>query len=268
MKTIHDYALDRRLGAGNMGTCYLATTPARLAGLGLDIAHVCVKVLDEPATRDDFVRVSDRLKSVAALRSEYIAGLYEVAIYDDDTILYSMEYVPLGSLEHPKRRLSKLEVLLSVARAARGAHALHEASIVHRNIKPANILFSDQGSKLSDADLSHVMRPNMTMSGMATIDAVEFMDPRVVKGEKPSRASDVWSFGITLHKALTGASVYGDLPDDTVVSAMRAVVTRTPLIDDSLLPQYAEVVKACLEPDPANRVPTALALAEMIQKAV
>jgi serine/threonine protein kinase len=268
VKTIHDYALDRRLGAGNLGTCYLASTPARLASMGLDVAHICVKVLDEPASREDYLRVVDRLKAVAVLRSEYLVNLYEVGFHDDDTILTSMEYVPLGSLEHPKRRLSKLEVLLSVARAARGAHVLHEASIVHRNVKPANVLFSDQGSKLSDVDLAHVMRPNMTMSGLMAIDAIEYMDPRVVKGEKPTRASDVWSFGVTLHKALTGASIYGSLPDDSVVSAMRAVVTRQPVIDDTLLPQYAEIVKACLEPDPVNRVPTGLALAEMIEKAV
>jgi serine/threonine protein kinase len=185
---------------------------------------------------------------------------------EGETFYYSMEYFPMGSLAAPNRPLSREEVLRAVASAARAAHELHEAGIVHRDIKPANIMLYEGGAKLSDLGLAQVVQPGLTVTGMGPIGSVEFMDPGIMRGARASRASDIWSLGVTLHRALTGKGLYGELAGDEPLLAMRKVLSATPTIDPSLDPAAAELVASCLAADPADRPPTALVVAERIER--
>lgn len=259
---VADYTFVRLLGDGGQGSVYLAVPPSRL---GVEVPHVAVKVLARKATDEEFQRAVEELRLFAAQRSPYTTTLIEAGRQENGTVFYSMEHFPLGSLGTPGRQVSRGEVLRLVAHAARGAHALHEAGMAHRDIKPTNVMMHANGGKLSDLDLAHVMSPGQTFSGRSPIDSVFFMEPGVLRGQPPSRASDVWALGVTLHVALTGRPVYEGSPDGNLLSALRTVLAGTPTIDPSLTDDEADIVSHCLAADPADRPATAEALADRLE---
>jgi serine/threonine protein kinase len=258
---IADYQFIRSLGDGNHGQFYLAKKPSRLP---VDVEHVAVKVLGANGTGDAFRRMTKELKLFAAVRSPYLVTLYDAG-QEGNLFYYSMEYFPLGSLASPAVALNRGDVLRAVAHAARAAHALHESGVAHRDIKPSNIMLHEHGAKLSDLGLAQVLSPGMTVTGMGMIGSVEYMDPGTMKGDRPSRASDIWSLGVTLHRALTGHGVYGDLPEGDPLLILRRVLNTKPVLSPGLETVEIDLFNACLDPDPAQRPPTAEAVAEQLE---
>ncbi len=87
----------------------------------------------------------------------------------------------------------------------------------------------------------------------------------MVRGDSATRASDVWSLGVTLHSALSGQPLYDRLPDGSLIEALRHVLTDRPTIDASISGPIASVIKRCLEPHPTDRYRTAAELATALQ---
>jgi serine/threonine protein kinase len=261
METIADFGLVKSLGEGNQGQFFLATPPARL---GVEAEYVAVKVLVAPSTEDALRRTSRELRAFASARSPYIVRLLDAG-QDGQRFYYAMEYFPLGSLGAPARPLTRSERLRAVAQAARAAHALHEVGIVHRGIKPTNILLTDDGARLSDLGLALLLGPGQKVTSMGPISSVEYMDPAVVQGEPGSRATDIWSLGVTLHRALTGEGVYGELPLRDPVMTITKVLGTPPALSPALSPSERDLIGACLEPEPERRPKTADELADDIE---
>lgn len=261
MKRIADYRVVRPLGAGNHGRFFLAEAPARL---GLDDRLVAVKVLDTHADGQAFDRVANELRIFANVRSPYLVPLLDAG-HDRGQLFYAVQYHPLGSLAYPARPLGADEVLRAVAHAARGAHDLHEAGISHRDIKPANVLLTEDGGRLSDLGLATLLSPGMSVSGIGPVGAIEYMDPQVVLGHRATRASDVWSLGMTLHRALSRRSAYESVSAVSLVQMLRDVRGRQPRLDPSLDPTIAGIVGDCLAPDPTDRPESAAVVADRIE---
>jgi len=196
---IADYQFIRMLGAGNHGVYYLASRPERL-GPGAEL--VAVKVLSGVSSQDTFRRATRELAAFAAVSSPDLVTLYDAGQQGEE-LYYSMEYFPSGSLAEPAQPAPRQAALSAVAGAARAAHALHEAGIAHNDIKPGNVMLPDDGGgKLADLGLSRVLTPGMTVSGLGSTASVEYLDPAVLRGAAPSRASDIFALGATLHRAL------------------------------------------------------------------
>jgi serine/threonine protein kinase len=196
---IADYRFVRHLGAGNYGAFYLAHRPQRLH---IDAEFLAVKVLSGSNSQDTFRRASRELSAFAAVTSPYLVTLYDAGQQSDE-LYYSMEYLPDGSLAdaiaHPPG-----QVLAAVADAARAAHALHDAGIAHNDIKPGNVMLHGGHAKLSDLGLSQLLTPGLTVTGLGSAGSVEYLDPAILRGELPGRATDIYALGATLHRALTG----------------------------------------------------------------
>ena len=261
MDGIADYEFVRSLGDGNHGEYFLARKPDRLP---IDAEHVAVKVLSGPTTEDVFRRATRELAAFAAVRSPYLVSLFDAG-QQGGVFYYSMEYLPGGSLAAPAEEANTARRLTAVAHAARAAHALHEAGIVHRDIKPGNVLLHSHGAKLSDLGLSQVLSPGVTLTGMGPLGSVEFTDPALLQGDPPSRASDIFSLGVTLHRSLSGRGLYGDLPEHDPVLVLRKVLSTAPDVAADLPAETAEVVRWAIAPDPSSRPATALELAERIE---
>lgn len=257
---IADYRFIRMLGGGNHGVFYLAQRPQRL---NIDADLVAVKVLSGSNSQDTFRRATRELAAFAAVRSPFLVTLYDAGQQGDD-LYYSMEYLPAGSLEDAAGSLSARRALGAVADAARAAHALHEAGIAHNDIKPANIMLHDTGAKLSDLGLSQLLTPGLTITGLGSAESVEYLDPAVIRGELPSRATDIFALGATLHRALTGTGLYGDLPSNNTMLAMRRVLSHEPEFSASLPPGAREVIAAAIDKNPSARPATAAELADRI----
>ncbi|GLW08230.1 hypothetical protein Misp01_33600 [Microtetraspora sp. NBRC 13810] len=261
MEGIADYEFVRSLGAGNHGEFFLAKRPGRLP---VDAEYVAVKVVGGTG-QEAFRRATRELKAFAAVRSPFLVTLYDAG-QQAGVFYYSMEYLPDGSLARPSEPPSREVAVRAIACAARAAQALHDAGIVHRDITPGNVLLAGEGGKLSDLGLSQVLTPGATVTGMGGIGSVEFTDPALLQGDKPTAAGDVWSLGATLHWSVTGTGLYGELPTHDTLLTLRKVYSTPPMVNPDLDPEVAEVVHACIG-DLAKR-PTAANLADRLQAMV
>ncbi len=255
---IADYKIVRLLGTGNHGRYYLARPPARL---GIADEYVAVKVFTAPTTERAYELSVRELRAFAAVDSPHLVRVYDAVLADSFAL--ACEYLPLGSLANPARPVSRPEVLAAVRHAALAAHALHEAGLVHGDIKPANILLAPEGAKLTDLGLAQFLTPGSTLTGMTQVESVEFVDPALLRGDQPSRATEVWALGASLHKALTGDGLYGELPENSPLLAIRKVMTTQPVLSDSLAPEEAALLRDCLTPT-EHHLPTAAAVAERL----
>ncbi|MGH3825256.1 MAG: protein kinase domain-containing protein [Pseudonocardiaceae bacterium] len=255
---IADYKVVRQLGTGNHGRYYLARPPARL---GIADEYVAVKVFTAPTTERAYELSVRELRAFAAVNSPHLVRVYDAVL--TDSFALACEYLPLGSLANPARPVSRHEVLAAVRHAALAAHALHEAGIVHGDIKPANILLAPEGAKLTDLGLAQFLIPGSTLTGMTQLESVEFVDPALLRGDRPSRATEVWALGASLHKALTGDGLYGELPGNSPLLAIRKVMSTQPILSDSLAAGEAALLRDCLTPT-ERRLPSAAAVAERL----
>lgn len=263
MDRIADYVLLRELGRGESSQVYLARTPLRL---GLSTDTVAVKVL-AGAGGDRFDALTDELARVAALRCPELIPLYEVGV-DAGSVFYAMRHEQLGSLAAPARELPRRERLQAVARAARGAHEMHEAGVAHRGIGPANILLGKTGAVLAEPALGHVFTQGHTMSGLGSVaqaGRLELVDPELLSGRPAGRASDVWALGVTLHRVLTGHGVFPALVSSDPFTAVRIYLRSQPEPGEDLSDGERSVVLAALHPDPARRYRTARDFAAAVE---
>jgi eukaryotic-like serine/threonine-protein kinase len=252
---IADYTFIRSLGAGNHGHFYLAARPARLP---VDLAQVAVKVLHAESTEATFRRATRELAAFAAVRSPFLAGPLDAG-QQDGTFYYAMPYLSGGSLAAPAEAVPVERALAVLADAARAVADLHAAGIVHRDVKPANVLLDGDRGKLADLGLAHVFDEGMVVTGMAPLDSVEYVDPAQLLGEPPTPAHDVWSLGVTAHRVLAGTGVHGQLPADDGLLALRRVVSTPPVVSDALAAPVADLVRDCLAR--AERRPDAASVA-------
>lgn len=257
---VADYQFTEPLDDGGGAELFRAHPPSRL-GLP-DDTHVVVKVLsgsDEAAFR----RLTRLLQTFACVRSPHLVELYDAG-QQDEKFFYSMADWPLGTLGQPTQDLRWSDVVRAVAVAARGAHDLHEAGIAHRDISPAAVLLRADGARLGSLDLARALNGGGSVTALAQVRSVGFVDPACIRGDTPSRASDIYSLGATLHHGLTGLGVHPDLDVTDPVLAIRTVLREPPRLDDSLESDEAELISSCLDPDPARRPATAAELADRI----
>jgi serine/threonine protein kinase len=257
---IADYRFLRPLRRGNHGDFFLAEAPPRLgAGRGT----VVVKVLHAPATETLLRRATRELRAFAAVRSPHLVALLDAG-QDGASLYYAMEHLPLGSLADPAQPIDRDHVLRAVADAARAAHALHEAGLAHRDIGPEAVLLTETGGKLADLGLVHGLDAAESITTAGGVGGIETTDPALLRGGSLSRAADIWSLGVTLHRALTGQGIYGELPEDQPLLAIRKVLSSEPQVAPGLMDDERAVVERCLRPDPADRFPTAAELADAL----
>ena len=258
---IGDYRFIRQLGTGSHGVFYLAYPPQRLP---VAAEFVAVKVLSG-GSQDVFRWAHRELAAFAAVSSPYLVTLYDAGQQGEE-VYYSMEYLPGGSVAVPAEPLDRATALRAMAHAARATHALHEAGIAHRDIKPGNVLLYPGGAKLADLGLSHVMRPGATVTRMGPAGDIGYLDPGLIRGDRPSRASDVFSLGATLHYAVAGEGLFGPLPDDDPLLAVRRVISHPPVISACVDPDVREVIAWAIAANPAERPATALQFGERIEE--
>ncbi|MFD8561853.1 Stk1 family PASTA domain-containing Ser/Thr kinase [Streptosporangium canum] len=253
------YRVESRIARGGMATVYLA----------LDIRldrTVAVKVMHRSLAEDpSFVRrFIGEAKSVASLSHPNVVHVFDQGT-DGDNVYLSMEYVPGRTLRDVLRARGRLparealEVMIPVL-AALGA--AHQAGLVHRDVKPENVLLSDDGRvKVVDFGLARAIEAtNQTRTGVM-IGTIGYMSPEQVTSGATDARSDVYSAGIMLFELLTGRQPYeGDTPmsvayrhvHDTV-PVPSALLPGTPPLLDTLVAQATAR-------DPATRPADATAL--------
>jgi eukaryotic-like serine/threonine-protein kinase len=263
---IAEYEVLRLLGEGPHARCYLARPPARPDGAATDgSGHVAVKVFTERVSEPAFDRAVDELRAVAAVRSPHLVQVFDAVL--GENFAYAMEHFPLGSLAEPARPPTRTEILTALEQAARGAHALHEAGIVHGGIHPGNVLLVEDaggslGARLSEPALSRFLTPGAVVPGAGRGGVLEFRDPDLLAGADQSRRTEVWALGATIHRVLAGVGLYGELPGHPL-GAIRELRSTRPQVLPGLAPAEAALVSDCIADGP-ERLRTAAEVADRL----
>ena len=269
---VGDYRVDRVIGKGGMAWVLLAEERA-LKRL------VALKLLDpalapEPLLRSRFAREAE---AAASLQHPHIVPIYRVG-EAAGLPYYAMQYVEGETLAERLEREGKLppesatRIVREVAQALRAAH---RRGIVHRDVKPQNILISsDDGRALvTDFGIARLIddatatRARESLTGVGfSIGTPRYMSPEQVEGSaNVGPASDLYSLGVVLYEALTGQFPYADIPGRSVMLS-HAVDPIVPLAkrDTSLPAQLVSVTERLLEKSPDQRFTSADALLEAL----
>ena len=255
MKRFAHYELLDQLQPGNHGTFHLARTDRDL-GIGTD--RVALKILDRHATDNEFKRMAAELEVLIELDHPRLVQVVDAG-HHRGRLYYAMRYYDEGSLPlGPATDL--VSVATQVADAADAAHALHEAGVVHRDIKPTNILIRDGRGHLSDLGVANYADAQFTTTGSSPVGTLAYADPRLVHGDRPGRASDIWSLGATLHAAVTGEMILGRIPDRHLAEAIEYVLDAEARIAASCPAPVAAVIRRATMAARADRHATAAEL--------
>ncbi|WP_434595236.1 protein kinase domain-containing protein [Streptomyces sp. A5-4] len=254
------YRLGEVLGRGGMGTVWRAVDET----LGRTVA---VKELRFPTSIDDeekrrlITRTLREAKAIARIRNNGAVTVYDV-VDEDDRPWIVMELIEGKSLADAVREDGLLtphraaEVGLAILDVLRAAHRV---GILHRDVKPSNVLISDEGRVvLTDFGIAQVEGdPSVTSTGML-VGAPSYISPERARGHKPGPAADLWSLGGLLYAAVEGMPPYDK---GSAIATLTAVMTE-PLDPPKNAGELEEVIYGLLAKDPAQRLdePAARAL--------
>ena len=257
-RSVGEFQLRARLGAGGMGRVFLGYSPAGRA--------VAVKVVHPELARDAEFRHRFG-REVAAARA--VGGMYTAPVVaaglDDDPPWLATAYVPGPSLADVVARhgaLPELAVWRLGAGLAEALRAVHACGLVHRDLKPANVLLAADGPHVIDFGISRAFDgTQLTAVGMV-VGTPGYMSPEQAEGAPVGPASDVFSLGCVLAFAASGNAPFGG---GSAASVLYRVVTGRPDLT-SVPDKLREVISACLAKDPKQR-PELAALGAMITRA-
>jgi eukaryotic-like serine/threonine-protein kinase len=209
------YRLVRLLGRGGMSDVYEALD----ARTGLAVA---VKVLR--SSDPEFVRrLAHEARALESFEHPGLVRLYETGTAGDQTFLV-MEYVEGITLAESLRRspLATRDTAALGVSLADGLAYVHERGVVHRDVKPSNILISTNGEvKLGDFGIAQLHdAATLTIAG-TMLGTVSYMAPEQLEGTQVGPSADIWSLGIVLLECLTGQRVYAGSPSEIVARRLR-----------------------------------------------
>lgn len=249
------YRVLQQLGEGGMGVVHLALDARGKA--------VAVKVLRAHVAHDEEARrrLAREVETLGRVRSPRVAPVFDADLDAPQPYIVT-RYVPGPSLDAAVRDDGPLEpqALLRLARGlAEALRAIHDVGVVHRDLKPGNVLLLDGDPVVIDFGIAHVAEASrMTMTGLV-MGTPGYLSPEIVEGDDVGPATDWWGWAATLAFAATGRPPFGR-------GGMEAVLARVCRGDADLRgvdPRLAPLLHAALDPDPARRPATAEVLAAL-----
>jgi eukaryotic-like serine/threonine-protein kinase len=253
------YLLSGLLGTGGMAEVFLAHDQI----LGRDLA---LKVLMEHYARDErFVgRFRREAQSAAALNHPNVVQIYDQGRAEDGRYYIAMEYVPGGSLEDLILRRGPLgpsEATRLASQVAEALHAAHRRGIVHRDVKPQNVLIGEAGeAKVADFGIALAASRTSTSGTNLLFGTPSYMSPEQAMGERVGPESDLYSLGVVLYEMLTATVPFA--AEGPLATAMKHL-TELPLSPRKRNPSVPEamdtLVMGLLSKDPKDRYPPSAA---------
>lgn len=217
------YRLDREIGRGGSGVVHLAHDEV----LGRQVAIKRIGLIPGSDTVE-LERASREARLAAALTHPHVVSVFDL-VDERDVRWLVMEYVDGETLAERVRRSGPLDATEAAALLAQTADALVEAhghGIVHRDVKPSNIMIAGITAKLNDFGIARSADDaSLTQTGLVT-GSPAYLAPEVASGSSATPASDVWSLGATLYHAVTGRPPYA--VGDNLIGALYKIVHEDP----------------------------------------
>src|SRR6202011_2471594 len=261
-----DYELLEEIGRGGQGVVYRA----RQKSLNRTVALKVIG-LGHWATDAHLKRFRREAEAAASLDHSGIVPIYEVGERDGSGY-FSMKLVEGGQLDEVLKRESMpiRRAVELIAKVAHTVHYAHEHSILHRDIKPGNILLDQKGEPhLTDFGLARLVETESTVTGtMEVLGTPSYMAPEQAVGNNAavSSVTDVYGLGAVLYQLLTGHPPFaGGTTYETIRLLLNTEPRQPRLLNPKIDRDLSTICLKCLEKDPKRRYSSALALAEDLE---
>jgi serine/threonine protein kinase/Tfp pilus assembly protein PilF len=261
-----DYELLEEIGRGGQGVVYRAHQKSLNRTVALKVIG-----LGPWTTETHLKRFRREAEAAASLEHPGIVPIHDVGERDAQCY-FSMKFIEGGQLDEVVRYtpMSIRQSVELIAKVARTVDYAHEHGILHRDIKPGNILLDKDGEPhLTDFGLARLVEAGSTVTG--TLDVLgtpSYMAPEQAAGEhtKVSKATDVYGLGAVLYQLLTGQPPFAGGTTYETIRLLRDTEPRQPrLLNPKIDRDLSTICLKCLEKDPQRRYPSALALAEDLE---
>ncbi|HUR50449.1 MAG TPA: protein kinase [Acidimicrobiales bacterium] len=245
------------IGRGGFGVVYRGHQPE----LARDVA---VKVVTSPAADGSALeRWRNEISAMGRLSNHpNIVTVYSGGLTEAGLPYLVMPFVPGGSLHDRLTNegpLPAADVASLGSKLAAALAAAHEVGVLHRDVKPDNVLLSPYGEpQLTDFGIARLLDATTTAAG--TVHAtIRYAAPEVLSGQPATEASDVYGLGATLYACLTGAAPFADASDESIVALVGRIATQDPVDLSSLgVPdELARTIHSALAKSPSDRIASA-----------
>ncbi|MCP2340720.1 WD40 repeat domain-containing serine/threonine protein kinase [Actinomadura rupiterrae] len=244
-RQVGPYRLDGRLGAGGMGEVFRGVSPGgRLVAVKLIRAEFAT----DPQFRSRFAREIEAARKVGGFHTAQVVD----ADPDAESPWMVTAFVPGPSLRQVVVRQGPLppgEVRRAGAAIAEGLKAIHESGLVHRDLKPGNVIMSSDGPRIIDFGIARAADATSLTSAGVVVGTFSFMSPEQVCAEETGPPGDVFSLGCLLAYTATGRGPF-DAP--TIPAIVHRITDGEPTLD-GLTDDLRDIVAACVAKDPAQR---------------
>ena len=255
------YQLANRIAIGGMGEVWQATDLV----IGRTVA---IKILKDEYLGDPgfLERFRAEARHAALVNHEGIANVFDYGEEDGSAYLV-MELVPgeaLSTILEREKVLATDRVLDIVAQTASALHAAHAAGLVHRDIKPGNLLITPDGRvKITDFGIARIAdQVPLTATGQV-MGTVQYLSPEQASGRQASPTTDIYSLGIVAYEALAGRRPFGG--ESQVAIAMAQINDTAPDLPATVSEPVRNLVYACIAKNPSDRPASAAHLARSAQ---
>jgi TolB-like protein/predicted Ser/Thr protein kinase len=262
-----DYELLEEIGRGGQGVVFRAVQKSLNRTVALKVIG-----LGQWAAKAHLKRFRREAEAAASLDHPGIVPIYDVG-ERDGSCFFSMKFIDSGQLDEVVRRtpLSIRQAAELIAKVARTVHYAHEHGILHRDIKPGNILLDAKGEPhLTDFGLARLLEGESTITRtLEVMGTPSYMAPEQASGEtaKLTNGTDVYGLGAVLYQLLTGHPPFAA---GTTYETIRLLLDTDPrqprLWNRKVDRDLSTICLKCLEKDPQRRYPSALALAEDLER--
>jgi eukaryotic-like serine/threonine-protein kinase len=261
------YRDPERIGAGGMGEIYLVTDTE----LG---RRVALKMLAETYASDESLRQRFKREALAAARlssDPHIVTIFDVGEHDSRPFIV-MEYISGGSLQDriaDRRPTEPGRALSWLADAAAALDAAHAAGIVHRDVKPGNLLLDERGHvQVADFGIASAAGLDSFTKTGTILGTAGYLSPEQARGERASAASDLYALGVVAFELLTGRRPFeADAPTAEAAAHIHAPIPSVRDASPSLPPELDAVFARALAKDPGTRYPKAAELVAALRDA-
>lgn len=265
---IGPYLIDRKIGAGGMGTVYVGKHEQTEV-------VAAVKVLPASLAREDgfILRFNREIEALQRLNHLNIVKFFESGSDETETYFYAMEYIEGETLTGRLRRDRRIpwqEVIQIAVQICAGLKHAHDVGVIHRDLKPSNLLIAKDGTvKITDFGVAQVFAAQqLTITG-AIIGTAEFMSPEQVEGRRADRRSDLYSLGTVIYTMLVGQPPFANGTPPEIMQKQRFGRFDPPRSYVPEIPSWLDdIVCQLLEKSPEKRLPDAFVLSRRLQQVV
>jgi serine/threonine protein kinase len=260
------YEIQEELGVGGMATVYRAYDPSFERDVALKILKR--ELLEDPQLRERFERET---KIVAKLEHPAIVPVYDVD-FDNSQLFYVMRYMPGGSLTEriQEGNLSLEQIAYILLRLADALDYAHRKGVVHRDLKPGNILFDENdNASLSDFGIAKFTQASTRITHSGIIGTPRYMSPEQARGDETDGRTDQYSLGVILFEMLSGQTPFE--ATTPLAMAFKHATEPAPNILDvnpNLPPAISDIFKKTLEKNPWDRYDTTAEFANAFLEAL